>query len=143
MVINIAKVRIQFILLRTCAHLFLSSSVMRFKDRKNNRATSDTPLNQGNLELAYAGPGILGSTLWQVNRKAINVVLRVWYSGERMCRIPPAVYDGPAPQKPENYEADPKARLVYLTRQKAWSEGKASNHSNRCSVHYKIEIARW
>ena len=39
-------------------------------------------------------------------------------------------------------EFDPKARAVYITRQRTWTQNKANNHSERCSVNYKIEIAR-
>ena len=115
---------------------------MRFKDSQEQQSYLRHASEQGNLELVYAGLDVLGSTPWQVNRKLFDVVLEVWNSGERMCKIPPAAFDLPEPQKPENYETDPKARLVYLTRQKVWSEGKANNHSERCSVNYKIEIAR-
>jgi len=115
---------------------------MRFKDSQEQQSYIKHASEQGNLELVYAGLDVLGSTPWQVNRKVFDVVLNVWNSGERVCKIPPAVFDLPEPQKPENYESDPKARLVYLTRQKVWAEGRASNHSDRCSVNYKIEIAR-
>lgn len=129
-------------LLRHRIYSFLLGSAMRFKDSQEQQSYLRHASEQGNLELVYAGLDVLGSTPWQVNRKVFDVVLNVWNSGERMCKIPPAVYDLPEPQKPENYESDPKARLVYLTRQKVWSEGKANNHSDRCSVNYKIEIAR-
>lgn len=115
---------------------------MRFKDSQEQQSYIRHASEQGNLELVYAGLDVLGSTPWQVNRKVFDIVLKVWNSGERVCKIPPAVYDLPEPQKPENYEADPKARLVYLTRQKVWNEGRANNHSDRCSINYKIEIAR-
>lgn len=115
---------------------------MRFKDSQEQQSYLKHASEQGNLELIYAGLDVLGSTPWQINRNVFDVVLKVWNSGGRVCKIPPAIYDVPEPQKPENYESDPKARLVHLTRQKRWSEGKANNHSDRCSVNYKIEIAR-
>ncbi|OBZ74536.1 DNA-directed RNA polymerase, mitochondrial [Grifola frondosa] len=31
---------------------------------------------------------------------------------------------------------------VVLQRQKAWMQGKANNHSDRCNINYKVEIAR-
>jgi len=37
----------------------------------------------------------LGSTSWQVNRKVFDIVLKVWNPGERVYKIPPAVYDVP------------------------------------------------
>lgn len=115
---------------------------MRFKDSQEQQSYLRHASEQGNLELVYAGLDVLGSTPWQINRNVFDVVLKVWNSGERVCKIPPAVYDLPEPQKPENYETDPKARMIYLTRQRVWSENKASNHSDRCSVNYKVEIAR-
>ena len=115
---------------------------MRFKDSQEQQSYLKHASERGNLELIYAGLDVLGSTPWQINRKVFDVVLNVWNSGKRMGKIPPAVYDIPEPQKPDNYESDPKARLVYFTRQKTWSQGKANNHSDRCSVNYKIEIAR-
>lgn len=115
---------------------------MRFKDSQEQQTYLRHASDQGNLELVYAGLDVLGSTPWQVNRKVFDVVLEVWNSGNRVCKIPSAVYDVPEPMKPDNYDSDPKARLIYLTRQKAWSQGKSNNHSDRCSVNYKVEIAR-
>ena len=71
-----------------------------------------------------------------------DVVLEVWNSGRRLGKLPPADYEEPEPEKPPNYDTDPKARIVYLTRQKQYLHAKANNHSDRCNVNYKIEIAR-
>ena len=59
-----------------------------------------------------------------------------------MGKIPPADFDGPPPEKPPNAETDPHARIAYLARAKKYAQDKAANHSDRCSVNYKIEIAR-
>jgi DNA-directed RNA polymerase len=115
---------------------------MRFKDSQEQLSYLRHASDQGHLELVYAGLDVLGSTPWQVNRKVFDVVLKVWNSGEGVSKIPPAIYNVPEPEKPENYESDPKARLVHIARQKAWSHIKANNHSDRCSVNYRIEIAR-
>jgi DNA-directed RNA polymerase len=115
---------------------------MRFKDSQEQQSYLRHASALGNLELVYAGLDVLGSTPWKINRKLFDVVLKVWNSGERMGKVPPAAYDVPEPEKPENYDTDPKARMIYLMRQKTWSEAKANNHSDRCSVNYKIEIAR-
>ena len=115
---------------------------MCFKDSQEQQSYMKHASEQGNLELVYAGLDVFGSTTWQINRKVFDIVLKVWNSGERVCKIPPVAYDFPEPQRPENHESDPKARLVYLTGQNVWSEGKANNHSERCSINYKIEIAR-
>lgn len=120
----------------------LSGSAMRFKDSQEQQSYLKYASDQGHLELVYAGLDVLGSTPWQVNRKVFDVVLDVWNSGKRVCKIPPAVYDIPEPEKPENYESDPRARMTYLSKQKVWSQNKANNHSDRCNVNYKVEIAR-
>ena len=59
-----------------------------------------------------------------------------------MGKIQPAEFDGPPPEKPPNAETDPHARMAYLARAKKYAQDKAANHSDRCSVNYKIEIAR-
>jgi len=115
---------------------------MRFKDSQEQQSYLKHASSLGNLELVYAGLDVLGSTPWKVNRKVFDIVLNVWNTGDRMGKIPPASYEVPEPEKPDNYDSDPKARMVYLIKHKAWSEAKANNHSDRCSVNYKIEIAR-
>ena len=85
---------------------------------------------------------VLGSTPWQINRPIFDVVLQVWNSGDRFCKIPPAVFDMAEPEKPENYEQDPQAKAIYVQKWRAWNKDKASSHSDRCNVNYKVEIAR-
>lgn len=90
----------------------------------------------------YAGLDVLGSTPWQINRKIFDVVLEVWNAGYRLGKLPPAVYDEPEPERNPETETDQKARSVFTQRQRQWLVSKANNHSDRCSVNYKIEIAR-
>lgn len=115
---------------------------MRYKDSQEQQSYVREASTLGNLELVYASLDVLGSTPWQINRDIFNVVLKVWNSGERLGKIPPAVYDQPEPEKPENYDTDPKARVAYLMRHKSYAQNKSNNHSERCSTNYKIEIAR-
>lgn len=115
---------------------------MRFKESQEQAAYLAHASEKGNVELVYAGLDVLGSTPWQINRPIFDVILKVWNSGERMCKIPPAVFDGVEPVKPDTYDTDPKVRSVYVQRLKAYNQTKAANHSDRCSVNYKIEIAK-
>lgn len=115
---------------------------MRFKDSVEQQSYLKHASELGNVELVYAGLDVLGSTPWEINKKVFDIVLKVWNSGTRMGKLPPAVYDQPEPVVPDNYDTDMKARNIHLTRQKAYNMGKANNHSERCSVNYKIEIAR-
>lgn len=123
-------------------YLYNQSAAMRFKDCQEQQTYLEHATALGNVELVYAGLDVLGSTPWKINRNIFDVVLKVWNSGERLCKIPPAVFDQPEPEKPPNMNTDIKAKSVYGARLKAFMHDKANNHSDRCSVNYKIEIAR-
>lgn len=118
------------------------AAAMRFKDCQEQQTYLEHATSLGNVELVYAGLDVLGSTPWKINRNIFDIVLKVWNSGERLCKIPPAAYDQPEPEKPLNMNTDIKAKSVYGARLKAFMQDKANNHSDRCSVNYKIEIAR-
>lgn len=121
---------------------------MRFKDSVEQLAYLKHASQLGNVELVYAGLDVLGSTPWKINRPIFDVVLKVWNSGERLGKMPPAVYEEPEPQRPDEAlegseeAADLRKRSTYSQRHRAWVQAKANNHSDRCSVNYKIEIAR-
>ncbi|THH14382.1 hypothetical protein EW146_g5951 [Bondarzewia mesenterica] len=123
-------------------YLYNKAQAMRFKDSQEQQTYLKHASAAGNVELVYAGLDVLGSTPWKINRRVFEVVLEVWNSGDRLAKIPPTVFDTPEPEKPEDVDTDPKVRSVYLQRQRAWLQAKANNHSERCNVNYKIEIAR-
>ncbi|KAK2465507.1 hypothetical protein APHAL10511_002399 [Amanita phalloides] len=123
-------------------YIYNKTHAMRFKESIEQLSYLKHASELGNVELVYAGLDVLGATPWKINRRVFDIVLQVWNSGERMGKLPPAIYDEPEPEAPENFETDLKARSVYLQRIKAYNQGKANNHSDRCSVNYKIEIAR-
>lgn len=114
---------------------------MRYKDSVEQQVYVKEASKNGQFELVYAGLDVLGSTPWKINRKVFDVVIQVWNSGERLGKLPPASYDQPEPEIPEN-SIDMKVRSVYLQRQKGYNQAKANNHSDRCSVNYRLEIAR-
>ena len=115
---------------------------MRFKDSQEQKAYLKHASQAGNVELVYAGLDVLGSTPWKINRQIFNVVLEVWNSGRRFCKMPPAQYDQAEPGKPDSYDTDMQAKSIHGQRLKAYQQDKANNHSDRCSVNYRIEIAR-
>ncbi|KAI9461958.1 DNA/RNA polymerase [Lactarius psammicola] len=123
-------------------YFYNKSQVMRFKDSQEQQQYLKYASSRGNVELVYAGLDVLGSTPWQINRKIFDVVLEVWNAGYRLGKLPPAVHDEPEPEKTAEMETDQKARSVYIQRQRQWLVNKANNHSDRCNVNYKIEIAR-
>ncbi|KAF8626667.1 hypothetical protein AX15_004758 [Amanita polypyramis BW_CC] len=123
-------------------YIYNKTSAMRFKESIEQLSYLKHASELGNVELVYAGLDALGSTPWRINKKVFDVVLNVWNSGERMGKLPPAIYDEPEPEAPENHATDLKARSIYLQRMKSYNQQRANNHSDRCSVNYKIEIAR-
>ncbi|KAF9078309.1 hypothetical protein BDP27DRAFT_1378803 [Rhodocollybia butyracea] len=126
--------------LKKGGYLFNEVSAMRFKESLEQQSYLNHASEVGNVELVYAGLDVLGSTPWQINRKVFDVILQVWNTGEQLGKLPAAVFPDPEPVLPEG--ADIKARTAYMQRMKGWMQGKANNHSDRCSVNYKIEIAR-
>ncbi|KAF8269611.1 DNA/RNA polymerase [Lactarius quietus] len=123
-------------------YIYNKNQVMRFKDSQEQQQYLKHASSRGNVELVYAGLDVLGSTPWQINRKIFDVVLDVWNAGYRLGKLPPAVHDEPEPQRTPEMETDQRARSVFVQRQRQWLVSKANNHSDRCSVNYKIEIAR-
>jgi len=115
---------------------------MRFKDSVEQEIYLREATNAGSVELVYAGLDILGSTPWKINKSIFDVVLKVWNSGVRMGKLPPAAYDQPEPVLELGKETDMEERSHHIGRHKQWTQQKANNHSERCSVNYKIEIAR-
>lgn len=123
-------------------YIYNKTHAMRFKDSAEQSTYLKQASEMGNVELVYAGLDVLGSTPWQINREVFDVVLKIWNSGERMGKLPPAVFDEPEPEKPDDMETDLRVKGNYLTRMKTYTQAKANNHSDRCNVNYKIEIAR-
>ncbi|KAJ7737868.1 DNA/RNA polymerase [Mycena maculata] len=123
-------------------YLHSKAHVMRFKDSIEQRSYLKYASEQGHVELVYAGLDVLGSTPWRINKRVFDVVIEVWNSGKRLGKMPPAVYDEPEPEAPPDHDTDLQQRNVYLTRLRAYNQSKAANHSDRCSVNYKMEISR-
>ncbi|KAF8870011.1 hypothetical protein CPB84DRAFT_1645241, partial [Gymnopilus junonius] len=119
-------------------YIYYKSYAMRFKDSHEQEVYLRKATNAGNVELVYAGFDVLGSTPWKINKDIFDIVITVWNSGVWMGKIPPAVYDV---QEPVLLEGQDKG-CGSLKRQRAWAQHKVNNHSERCSVNYKIEIAR-
>ncbi|KAF9264462.1 DNA/RNA polymerase [Marasmius fiardii PR-910] len=121
-------------------YIYNKVPVMRYKESVEQQSYLKHASELGNVELVYAGLDVLGSTPWKINKKVFDVVLEVWNSGEGLGKLPPIAIAAPEPEAPT--DGNPKSRATYLTRLKQYNQDKASNHSDRCSVNYKIEIAR-
>jgi DNA-directed RNA polymerase, mitochondrial len=113
---------------------------MRYKDSIEQQLLLKTAANLGRIELLYAGLDILGSTPWRINEKIFHVVLSVWNAGYRLGKLPPVELETQEPEKPLNPNQEELSK--YKERLKTYLTDKANNHSDRCNVNYKIEIAR-
>lgn len=123
-------------------YLYNKSSAMRFKDSYEQELYLKQATSSGSVEMVYAGLDVLGSTPWKINRPIFDIVVQVWNSGERMGKMPPASYDEPEPVLEEGLESDLEEKSNHILRHRQWLQRKANNHSDRCSVNYKVEIAR-
>ncbi|KAF8520293.1 hypothetical protein JB92DRAFT_2828183 [Gautieria morchelliformis] len=117
-------------------------NAMRYKEAVEQFAYLRQASEQGKLELIYAGLDVLGSMPWRINKDIFDVVLQVWNAGARFLKIPPVACEQPEPVPPPDYEADARLKSVHMQRMKDWANAKANCHSERCSVDYKLEIAR-
>ncbi|KAJ6506126.1 hypothetical protein DFH09DRAFT_1438529, partial [Mycena vulgaris] len=107
----------------------------------SNALTSSMPRKQEYIEFVYASLDVLGTTPGRINRRIFDVVLEVWNSGKRLGKMPPAMYDEPEPETPPDSDTDLLQHNIYLPRLRSYNQSKVSNHSDRCSVNYKIEIS--
>lgn len=118
----------------------VKTSAMRYKDSVEQSSYLKAASANNGLEVVLAGLDVLGNTAWNVNRDVFDVVLQVWNSGEALADLPPAEMTDPEPERPP--PDDIKAKSIYLQRLRQWNSIRAANHSQRCDINYKLEIAR-
>lgn len=115
------------------------TSAMRFKDSVEQNSYLRAASENNGLEVIFAGLDVLGNTAWNINKEVFDVVLQVWNSGEAIADLPPSEMTDPEPERPP--PDDIKAKALYLQRLRKWNSQRSANHSQRCDVNYKLEIA--
>lgn len=124
-------------------YLTAKSSCMRIKDSPEQLLYLDKACKEGKLTTVLAGLDVLGSTKWRVNKKVFKTILEVWNQGEPLASIPRAIeHKAELPEKPPNFDTDPKAKFRWVTEVKAIQTKEKNEHSIRCDVNYKVETAR-
>ncbi|KAG8908928.1 DNA-directed RNA polymerase [Tulasnella sp. 403] len=118
------------------------SQVMRIRESVEQTSYLRQAAQDGKLELIFRGLDVLGSTCWVINKDLYKVALEVWNSGQELAGIPPSSVMLPEPPKPDNYDTDLKVKADYEAMLRKLANEKRNNHSDRCSVNYKMEIAR-
>jgi len=114
---------------------------VRTKDSREQDLYVKTAAARGDLEQLFHGLDVLGSTAWAINEKIFNIILEVWNSGEAVADIPPRDLEVVYPPEPDPSEGF-LARLQWAKEMKVKVSEKRNNHSQRCDVNFKLEIAR-
>ncbi|KAG8771324.1 DNA-directed RNA polymerase [Ceratobasidium sp. 428] len=123
-------------------YLSLKSMMMRVKDSFEQLSYLRHASASGHLDLVYECLDALGETPWRINERILKVVLEVWNRGDAIAGIPPAQLKVDEPQKPGDFDTNPRARANYLVNMKAILNDKRNNHGERCYMNYKLEVAR-
>jgi DNA-directed RNA polymerase len=118
-----------------------AASVVRLKETNEQLSYLKEADSSGAIELVYACLDVLGRTPWIINRSVFEVALAAWNSGKEYPRIPPLHLEQDIPEPPSD-SSDMGEKVRYQLKLKTLSHQKQSNHSDRCSVNYKMEIAR-
>lgn len=84
---------------------------------------------------------VLGSTPWKINTRVLAVMLQFWERGMDAPHLP-SKYCAPPPVKPSSGVNDPALIRKYNSEMKKHQLCIQNNFSQRCDVHYKIEVAK-
>lgn len=118
-----------------------AANVVRLKESNEQLSYLKEADSAGAIELVYACLDVLGRTPWIINRAVFEVALAAWNSGKAYPRMPPLHLEQELPEPPSD-SSDMAEKVRYQVRLKALAQQKLSNHSDRCSVNYKMEVAR-
>lgn len=117
------------------------AAAMRIRECQEQKAHLDEASREGHLQHVFDGLDVLGSTPWVVNKEVFEVALKVWNSGEEFAGLPPASKNLKAPERPVDYDTNLKTRTDYQHAIRELESQKRNNHSERCAVNYKMDIA--
>ncbi|TGZ84706.1 DNA/RNA polymerase [Ascodesmis nigricans] len=123
------------------AYYYTKSRMMRTKYSKEQELYVQAASERGDLEQVFEGLDVLGQTAWKINRRVFDVVLDVWNKGEEFADIPgrDLVIDLPHEPPPG---CDFRERAKWIMEMREAKIDMQNNHSQRCSVNLKLEIAR-
>lgn len=129
---------------RTCddgAYYYARPPAVRTKYSREQRDYVRTASSRGDLKELFEGLDVLGRTAWKINRPVFDVVVKVWNSEEEFAAIPPVVRDVALPPEPPASD-NPMPRYKWLAEAREIRNAARNSHSQRCSVNFKIEVAR-
>ncbi|KAG8949604.1 DNA-directed RNA polymerase [Tulasnella sp. 408] len=117
------------------------AAAMRIRECQEQKAHLEEASREGHLTHVFDGLDVLGSTPWVVNKEVFEVALKVWNSGEEFAGLPPSTKNLKIPELPADYDTNLKAKTDYQHAMRELEAQKRNNHSERCSVNYKMDIA--
>jgi len=118
-----------------------AASVVRLKETNEQLSYLKEADSAGAIELIYACLDVLGRTPWIINRAVLEVAITAWNSGKEYPRMPPLLLEQDIPKPPSDF-SDMAEKVRYQNKLKALGQQRQGNHSDRCSVNYKMEVAR-
>jgi DNA-directed RNA polymerase len=122
-------------------YYYTRSRVVRTKSSKEQNIYVQAASNRGDLDQLFQGLDVLGQTAWRVNRRVFDVILQVWNDGGKFAEIPPRDINMELPPEPAP-SSDPKVRMAWLKEVRELKTEEKNNHSQRCTINLKLEIAR-
>lgn len=122
-------------------YYYTRSRVVRTKSSKEQNIYVQAASNRGDLDQLFQGLDVLGQTAWRINKPIFDVILKVWNEGKEFAAIPPREINLEIPPEPAP-SADPKVRTNWLKEVREIKTEEKNNHSQRCTINLKLEIAR-
>lgn len=118
---------------------------MRTKESPEQEQYVRLAAENGQMTEVFTALDALGSTAWRINRPIYDIVTKVWNSGEALGDIPvdnaETKIPDPSPPSPEQM-SELSYREAYRVQMKEIRTQRSKAHSQRCSLNYKLEIAR-
>lgn len=122
-----------------------AAPLVRMKESPEQEQYVRLAAENGQMKEVFAALDALGSTAWRINKSIYDVVVNVWNSGEPLGDIPmdqaerKLVY--PVQPSIEAME-EPSVREAYRNQCRDIRIERAKHHSMRCTLNYKLEIAK-
>ena len=115
---------------------------VRLQSGKNVQAKyAEAAAERGDLDQLFAGVNVLGKTAWTINKRLLEVMLRVWNSGEGIAGFPPIKKELEEPKHPTG-DSDNASRIKWFQTMRKIENVKKGLHSVRCFQNFQLEIAR-
>ncbi|ODV90812.1 hypothetical protein CANCADRAFT_31657 [Tortispora caseinolytica NRRL Y-17796] len=101
-----------------------------------------TAIENGTMDKVLESVSILGETPWTINSPLFEVIAQIWNKGEEFLDIPAKLSDEPDLPKSPGEGASPQERRDWARTCRLMMSKYRSDHSQRCDLNYKLEIAR-